>query len=79
VIRDIRFPTRYIRYLSCSGLLHSDCFTLEDGVYGLLRDVGKKNTNIRCVTTQKSEDLKYEVFRSYLTSWNMRKASILPQ
>ena len=34
-----------------------DCFSLEDGTDRLSRNVGNSNTNLRCVTSQKSEDL----------------------
>ena len=34
-----------------------DCVTLENGKDGLSRNVGKKTTTMRCVTTKKSEDI----------------------
>jgi hypothetical protein len=45
----------YLRFgATCRSL---DCFSLEDRTDRLSRNVSNSATNLRCVTSQKSEDL----------------------
>jgi hypothetical protein len=55
---DGDFVNIILLYLRFGATYRSlDCFSLEDGTDRFSRNVGNSNTNLRCVTSQKSEDL----------------------
>jgi hypothetical protein len=55
---DGDFVNIILLYLRFGATYRSlDCFSFEDGTDRFSRNVGNSNTNLRCVTSQKSEDL----------------------
>ena len=60
-----RFETTYPSHLRGSSSPRK-CLTLEDWIDRLYRNVGNKTTILRCVTFQKSSDLKFANTFKYL-------------
>jgi len=57
---DVRQPRLVVSYRSFGTTYRSHLHRiLDDGIHRLYRNVGNLTINLRCITSQKSEDILY--------------------